>query len=155
VKDKTTKDLSHKSIELSDNNMGRLFQRAGRTYSERALSLLHERGFKDVKLSHSALFANLDLSGTQITTIAERAGMTKQAMGQLASDLEAKGYIRKSKDPEDRRAFIIQFTKLGEKALHAAYDIKVIIENEFKALLGRKNFAELQKTVLKLVANYD
>ncbi|TQV89440.1 MarR family winged helix-turn-helix transcriptional regulator [Aliikangiella coralliicola] len=148
------KKLQQKSIELRDNNLGRLFQRAGRAYSVRALSLLHERGFSDVKLSHSALFANLDLEGTQITVIAERAGMTKQAMGQLANDLEAKGYINKIKDPNDKRAYIIRFTKLGEKALHAAYDIKVIIEKEFEDLLGSKNVANLQKGLRKLIESY-
>ena len=148
------KELAQKSIELRENNIGRLFQRAGRLYSERALSLLHEQGYSDVKLSHSALFANLDLEGTQITTIADRAGMTKQAMGQLATDLETKGYIRKIKDPTDKRAFIVQFTDQGKKALHAAYDIKLKVEKEFQQVVGTKNLKALQDVLQNLLRGY-
>ena len=146
--------LGEKSAELRDNNVGRLFQRAGRLYSMRALELLHQEGFEDIKLSHSALFANLDLKGTQITVLAERAGMTKQAMGQLATDLELKGYIRKSKDPVDKRAYIIQFTKQAEKALHMAYAIKLKVEKEFASVLGNNQLASLNNLLKTLTDGY-
>jgi len=144
-------DLSEKSTELKENNLGRLCQKAGRAYSDKALSLLHQKGFADVTLSHTALFANLDLNGTIITTIAERAGMTKQAMGQLASDLEKKGYINKTRDLNDRRAILIQFTQLGRDAVRLAYDIKIVIEKEYNQILGKENIAILRELLQKLV----
>lgn len=146
--------LAEKSLQLRDNNIGRLFQRAGRIYSIRALELLHETGFHDIKISHSALLANLDLEGTHITQLAERAGMTKQAMGQLANDLEKKGYIRKTKDPVDKRATIIYFTKQGEKALHNAYEIKLKVEKEFEEILGKTQLTTLQNSLRKLIEGY-
>lgn len=148
------KTIEQKTIELRDNNIGRLFHKAGRIYSERALAFLHEKGFHDIKLSHGALFANLDIEGTQVTTLAERAGITKQAMGQLANDLEAKGYISKTKDPNDQRAFIIKFTELGKQAQHTAYDIKLMVEQEFTSLLGSKDVGALQNILQKLVNEY-
>ena len=145
------KNLGEKSIEMRDNNIGRLFQKAARDYSERALHLLHERGYTDITLYHTALLANLDLRGTHITTIAEKAGMTKQAMGQLANDLAEKGYVNKSKDPKDKRAIVIKFTPSGKKALHAAYDIKIQIEKDYKQLLGVENEAQLRRLLKRLI----
>jgi MarR family transcriptional regulator, temperature-dependent positive regulator of motility len=36
-------------------------------------------------LAHTTLLAHLDPDGTRITVLAERAGMTKQSMGQLVA----------------------------------------------------------------------
>ena len=79
--------LSKDLLEMRENNIGRLFQLATKSYSERALALLHDRGFTDITLFHTVLISNLDTEGAQITAIAEKAGITKQAMGQLANEL--------------------------------------------------------------------
>ena len=147
--------LSNNLVEMRENNIGRLFQHAARAYSERALALLHERGFSDITLFHTALISNLSTSGNQITTIAERAGITKQAMGQLVSELETKGYVKKTKKLNDKRAYLIQFTEHGENALRAAYDVKKMIDEEYKALLGIDNVAKLRTLLHTLINNKD
>lgn len=140
-------------IEMRKRNIGRLFQRAARSYSERALTLLHERGFSDITLFHTALIANLDTAGDKITAIAEKAGITKQAMGQLVNDLENKGYVKKTKSLNDKRAYLVQFTEYGKDALRAAYEVKIIIEEEYKELLGVDNVKNLRKLLEKLIAD--
>ncbi len=140
--------LSKDLLEMRENNIGRLFQLATKSYSERALALLHDRGFTDITLFHTVLISNLDTEGAQITAIAEKAGITKQAMGQLANELEKKGYVQKTKSTEDSRAYLIMFTERGKDALIAAYDVKVIIEKEYKELLGIENL-EVLRDVLK------
>lgn len=139
-------------IEMREKNIGRLFQRAARTYSERALTLLHERGFADMTLYHTVLIANLDASGDQITSIADKAGISKQAMGQIANDLENKGYVKKTKSLSDKRAYLIEFTDHGKDALRAAYDVKVIIEDEYKTLLGIDNVETLRALLGVLIS---
>ena len=144
---KLSKDL----LDMRENNIGRLFQHAARNYSERALALLHERGFSDITLFHTVLISNLDTAGAQISAIAEKAGITKQAMGQLVNDLEKKGYVKKTKSREDSRAYVINFTERGKDALLAAYEVKVIIENEYKALLGIDNVENLRELLKTLI----
>ncbi len=143
--------LSEDLIEMRENNIGRLFQHAARAYSERALTLLHEKGFSDITLFHTVLISNLDTSGAQISAIAEKAGITKQAMGQLANELEKKGYVKKTKSSEDSRAYLISFTERGENALLAAYEIKVIIEHEYQELLGLDNLDNLRGLLQTLI----
>ena len=60
-------------------------------------------------------------------------------MRQLVNDLEKKGYVKKTKSREDSRAYVINFTERGKDALLSAYEVKVIIENEYKELLGIDN----------------
>ncbi len=143
-------NLNENVLEMRDKNIGRLFQRVARAYSERAVKLLRERGFNDITLSHTALIANLDVGGTRITTLADRAGMTKQAMGQLAKELEEKGYTERVEDTSDKRASLIRFTELGKDALHAAYEAKLTIEAEYAGLLGEKEVAQLRNQLEKL-----
>ncbi|MCL1125689.1 MarR family winged helix-turn-helix transcriptional regulator [Shewanella surugensis] len=145
--------LSKNLIEMRENNIGRLFQQATRAYSERALTLLHERGFSDITLFHTVLISNLDTSGSQITTIADKAGITKQAMGQLVNELESKGYVKKTKNQHDKRAYLIQFTEHGKDALRAAYEVKIIIDNEYQARLGVDNLKTLRTLLQTLIDN--
>ena len=145
-------DIPDKLIEMRANNIGRLFQRAARTYSERALALLHERGFTDITLYHTVLIAILDINGDQITSIADKAGISKQAMGQIANDLCSKGYIQKTKSQTDKRAFLVEFTEHGKSALKAAFDVKLIIEDEYKILLGVEDTAQLRLLLERLIS---
>src|SRR5262245_23652165 len=57
-----------------------------------------------VRTAHAAVFGNIDSEGTRLSTLAERANMTPQAMGELVDDLVAKGYVTREPDPTDRRA---------------------------------------------------
>ena len=144
--------LTDSLMTMREKNIGRLFQRASRSYSERALALLHEKGFSDITLFHTVLIANLDTAGDQITSIAEKAGITKQAMGQVVNDLEKKGYVKKTKSLSDKRSYLIEFTEHGKDALRAAYEVKVIIEKEYMVLLGVDNVKKLRE-LLEILIN--
>ena len=58
-----------------------------------------------------ALVQNLDDAGTRLTTLAARAGMTKQSMLELVNKVEALGLIERRADESDRRAKTIAFTQ--------------------------------------------
>jgi DNA-binding MarR family transcriptional regulator len=138
--------------ELREENIGRQLLHAHRDFSTRAYEKLHKRGHTGLTLNHSALLANLDLEGTRITVLAERAGMTKQSMGELVQDLEQKGYVERTADPVDRRASAIKFTEAGCRYLVDAYEIKREIESEYEALIGAEGMAHLRE-MLKIMAN--
>ena len=139
-------------VALRQTNIGRLFQRATRAYSDRALTKLHARGHEGITLFHTALIANLDLEGTRISTLAHRAGISKQAMGQLVTDLSKRGYIEKKPDPADKRAALIFFTDLGWQALQDAFLVKKEIEAEYAAVLGETEMQQLRDNLEKLLA---
>ena len=138
-------------VALRQGNIGRLFQRAARAYSDLALIKLREYGHEGLTLFHTALISNLDLEGTRITTLAERAGVSKQAMGQLVADLEQRGYIERAPDPSDGRASLVKFTEQGWEFLQDAYRVKQAIEAEYAKILGEAEMNTLWDLLKRLI----
>ncbi len=136
---------------LRQQHIGRLFWRAHRAFSELAFEKLHERGYVGLSIVHTSLLAHLDLGGTQITTLAQRAGITKQAMGRLVDELESKGYVESLPDPADGRAKLVKFTGSGWQFLLDAHEIKQEIEAVYEQILGQERLAELRAALETLL----
>lgn len=144
-------DYDPELLALRQQNIGRLFQRAARMYSEIALKRVDQYGHKGLSVFHTALISNLDIEGTRIITLADRAGMTKQAMGQVVKDLEQRGYVYREDDPDDKRATLIKFTDLGVQFLNDAYEIKKEIEAQFATILGDDGMKTLYELLHQLL----
>ncbi len=125
-------------------NIGRLLLRAQRDFDAELNARLRERGYPDVRLAHSALFAQIDPQGTRSSELAERAGMTKQGMGQLVADLEKKGYVERVEDPADGRAKLVRLTKKGRQHVRDAREIIGEIEEAYALRLGDGRLATLR-----------
>jgi MarR family transcriptional regulator, temperature-dependent positive regulator of motility len=125
-------------------NIGRLLLRAQRDFDATLNAHLRERGYPDVRLAHSALFAHIDPEGTRSSELAERAGMTKQGMGQLVADLEKKGYVERVEDPGDGRARVVCLTKKGRRHVRDAREIIGEIEEAYARRLGDGRLEKLR-----------
>ncbi len=136
---------------LRHHNIGRLFLRAHRAYSTRAIELLREYGHDGLTLAHTNLLSNLDTAGTRITKLAELAGMTKQSTSQLVVDLEQRGYVERAADPSDARAAIIYFKEKGKQFLEDAFHVKLKLHVEYANILGDAEFQQLCGTLYKLL----
>ena len=137
--------------ELRDRHVGRLLLRASRAFNARAAEKLRARGYGGLSLAHIGLLPHLDEDGTRITTLAERAGMTKQGMGQLVVDLERQGLLTRAPDPADRRATLVRFTDAGLRFLADAVAVTGELEAEYAANLGEQRLAALRETLAVLV----
>jgi DNA-binding MarR family transcriptional regulator len=140
---------------LRQQHIGRLLLNAQRNYSQRAFTKIGQRGHPGLSLAHMNLFPHLDLKGTRITTLAERMGVSKQAIGAMVAELEAKGYLRREVDPGDRRAAVIAFTEAGWRFLQDAYEIKREIEAEYAAILGAEGLNNLRELLLRILHDHD
>ncbi|MCC7448578.1 MAG: winged helix-turn-helix transcriptional regulator [Anaerolineae bacterium] len=136
---------------LRQDHIGRLFLRAHRAFNDLAIQKLRAYGHEGLGIPHTGLLANLDLDGTHITVLAERTGITKQAVGQLVADLEQKGYVERVTDPADRRASLIKFTSAGWQFLLDAHQVKREIEAEYTAVLGEERMAQLRTALTMLL----
>jgi DNA-binding MarR family transcriptional regulator len=137
--------------DLREQHIGRLLLQAQRAFNQVAIAKLQQRGYAGLSLAHTALLPHLDLEGTRITTLAERAGITKQGMGQLVTDLERQGLVSRAQDPADGRASLVTFTEAGWAYLQAAHEVKREMEAEYAALLGEEKFAELRLLLHKVI----
>jgi DNA-binding MarR family transcriptional regulator len=82
--------------------------------------------------------------------LAERAGMSKQAMNQLLRSLEALGYLARSNAPDEGRARIVRLTKRGRAAYAKIHEILRDIEREWSAELEPKQFGQLKELLLRI-----
>jgi DNA-binding MarR family transcriptional regulator len=128
-------------------HLGRLLGEAARRFDERvlhlmahnvevplALSNLAARG--QVSAAHIHITRHVALEGSRLTDLAQRAGMSKQAMGDLVDQCEAWGLVMRATDPRDARARVVRFTPAGVAWLQAFRDAVAQAEAEFRAEVG-------------------
>ena len=137
--------------QARQHHIGRSLHRAARAFNDLALKKLHALGHTDLSLSHTNVLPHLEVEGTRIVTLAERAGMTKQGAGQLVAELAAHGYVERRPDPTDGRATQIHFTETGWQYLLDAQKVKQTIEAEYKAALGEDRWRELNAALTRLL----
>ena len=130
--------------DSQSDNIGRLLLRAQRDFDAQLNARLRERGYPDVRLAHSALFAHIEPEGTRSSELAEQAGMTKQGMGQLVADLEKKGYVERVEDPVDRRTKLVRLTKKSRRHVRDAREIIGEIEEAYALRLGNGRLETLR-----------
>jgi DNA-binding MarR family transcriptional regulator len=106
---------------------------------------LAERGFPDVRPAHNVVFQYLDAAGTTVSTLAERAEMTKQAMGELVAHLEERGYVDRVPDPADRRAKLVRPTAKGRDVYRAVRELIPEIEQQVVELIGATRMRQLRR----------
>jgi DNA-binding MarR family transcriptional regulator len=132
-------------------NIGVLLQALSRDFERRARGTLQARGHTELLPSHQVVFGNLGRSGTRLTVLAQQAGMTKQAMGQIVDDLEELGYVERIPDPKDGRAKIVRFTAAGLDFVCDAAEVLDEIWHEYAKLLGASELDRVQDALHKLL----
>ena len=130
--------------------IGALLRVPAQAIHRRIITKLNAAGFDDLRLPHIAVFLFPGPDGVRPGTLAERAGISKQAMNQLLRSLEALGYLARSDAPDEGRARIVRLTKRGRAAWAKIHDILRDIEREWSTELGAKRFTELKQLLLRV-----
>ena len=146
-------DTSPSTPHTSDDawrqtHFGRLLGHAMRKFDARVRSLMAQDDETPLALSnlaardkvgaaHIHITRHLSLQGDRITDLAERAGMSKQAMLDVVDQCEAWGLVTRVADPHDRRAKRVQYTDAGRE-WHWAFQRAVQqAEAEFVEAVGQ------------------
>lgn len=128
-------------------HLGRLLGHAMRRFDARVLQLmardvqvplaLSNLAARDqVSAAHIHITRHLALGGSRLTELAERAGMSKQAMGDLVDQCAAWGLVERVPDPRDARARTVRFTATGLDWLAAFQSAVAQAEAEFREAVG-------------------
>ena len=125
-----------------ENDLLRLVSTASTAIGTSLFTALAMKGHM-VRPAHVPVFAGLDPSGTNISTLANRAGISRQAMSGLVRDVEAAGYVRTVPDPADGRALIVELTDLGAQFCDAAIEVSAQLANEWRSKLGDDRYEAL------------
>lgn len=137
-------------------HLGRLLGHAMRRFDERVLHLMAHQPEVPLALSnlaarsqisaaHIHITRHVGLQGSRLSELADSAGMSKQAMGDLVDQCEAWGLVQRVPDRRDARAKQIRFTPAGLDWLQAFERAVQQAEAELRVQIG-----EEVATVLRL-----
>jgi DNA-binding MarR family transcriptional regulator len=132
-------------LKTEDILIGALLRVPAQAIHRRIITELNAAGFADLSLPHISVFQYPGPDGARPSVLAERAGISKQAMNQLLRSLEDLGYIARSDSPDEGRSRIVRFTRRGHAAFSRIFEILQDVEQEWKAELGARDFRQFKK----------
>ena len=133
---------------MAEPQLARLLLAAHRTLASELVLELEERGWPDLRASQAALVLNVDRRfGTRLTELARRAGVTKQAMMVVVDELEVRGFVRRTPDPEDGRAKVVRLTARGRTLAAECRRAVAAVEARARRTLGGRRYELLRETL--------
>ena len=111
---------------------------------------LASRSFDGMTPAFASLIPLLDAQGARSTALAQRAGVTKQAMSQLIRELGKRGYVEQVADPTDTRAKLVRLTPRGVALRAACLDVRAELQALAARALGEDALRRLQQDLGQL-----
>ncbi|HVX90825.1 MAG TPA: MarR family transcriptional regulator [Candidatus Paceibacterota bacterium] len=141
-----------KKPPVATKNMliGALLRVPAQSIQRRIIKELNAAGFEELSMPHMAVLQFPGPDGTRPGTLAERAGMSKQAMNRLLGSLEDFGYLVRNDAPDEGRARVVRLTKRGHATYAKIHVILHDIEHEWRNELGSKDFAQLKALLFRV-----
>ncbi len=125
--------------------------KCARLVNERALAGLpvhpeHGR----LRQSHTALFPFVTLEGIRITELAQKVGISKQAVGQLVDELVLFGVFERINDSTDSRAKLVRWTAKGQQGLLSGMKHLGELEAQLATAIGPSAWQHLREGLILL-----
>lgn len=116
------------------------------------LMLEHGEGYQDVNRGEGLALLILDRSkaGLSAGMLSEAMHLTTGRMANILKQLEAKGYIERSHDPQNRRRTVITLTEAGGEHVGELYEEAKSRAAVVLRKLGREDTEELIRIFRKL-----
>jgi DNA-binding MarR family transcriptional regulator len=138
-----------------NSRLYRPLARTLRVYNKRLVQALQARGFEDFSPAFPRILSNLDTQGSRVGLLAARAGLTRQAAGQLIAEIERCGYVKRRPATDDARATIVRFTPRGRRLLENVFELVEAMEAGFAAIVGQAEFERLKLTLARIADHVD
>ena len=132
--------------------LGSLLNAAGQRLGAELDAALQEAGFLDLRAAHAPVFMAIDPDGSRVTALAEKAAMSKQAVGELIRYLVGHGYLAVDTDPDDRRAKRVTLTESGWDALDLGERVIADYDTWLDHAVGADQVASLRAVLHRIIA---
>ena len=111
---------------------------------------LAKRGHDGLTGAQANAIGYLDPLGTRASVVAERMGVSKQAVSQFIDELERMGYVERVADPLDARAKLVRCTRKGVRYCKDVEAARAAIEKEVVPRLGQRGLLELRSQLQRV-----
>lgn len=127
--------------------------RCGQLFNERGIARVNAEARRPMlREAHTRLIPHLQTpGGIRMTALAQKLGVTKQAVQQLVADMVDEGVVRLALDPYDARARRVMLTEFGLTALMHGTKKLLEIERTVAARLGKREVQQLHKLLSALL----
>jgi DNA-binding MarR family transcriptional regulator len=134
-----------------DADLARLLLGATRAFEREMLARLARAGLDMLAPRHLTVLRALDAGpGARASAIARDAGVTRQAVAQVVTELKQLGIIEQAPDPTDTRAKLVRYTTFGLDGYRRALAVFTELEREHIQLLGPTRIAALKQDLRSL-----
>ncbi|WP_260753861.1 MarR family winged helix-turn-helix transcriptional regulator [Mycobacterium sp. SMC-8] len=125
----------------------------GEWMTRTSLARLQRSGHHNLRPAHARLMVFLAWEGSRVSDLAADLGVTKNAVGQLVTELESFGYVERAPDPVDGRAKIVRYTERGRGVLRDNLAISVALDAEVEHIIGAERFEWLREALADIFAS--
>jgi DNA-binding MarR family transcriptional regulator len=134
----------------ADISLASLF--AGWAMADEIQRRLAAAGFADVRFNDGVVNQHLIAGPLTIGALAERLGVSQQAASKSVADLERRGYVERTADPDDARARLVALTARGRGVIAAAREQRAALAGELAERLGARRVESAARRLLDIVA---
>lgn len=131
--------------------MPALVQLLAATGGPRLKAAFAEAGLDGIRPAQAVALVPLATGGLHASDLADRLGVSRQAVAQAVTALERHGYVSRAANPVDARTRIIELTPRGRQALRVMRSNAVDSEKRWEQVIGQRRLAELRKTLQLLL----
>ena len=135
-------------------NLGLLLFIPYRHIENAALDAVRAHGH-EVPISQARVFQRIAPRGSRMSELAEAAQVSKQTLTSIVDQLEKAGYVRRTPDPSDARARLVQITELGHQLVAWGASAVAEVEAQWEAHLGKARARQLRELLAELCAITD
>jgi DNA-binding MarR family transcriptional regulator len=112
-------------VAFNENNLARIMRQVNRMVNTEFTQFMTEKGYNNLTSRHLNVFDNIELTGTNIITLARKAFITKQAMSKLVKELHTAELVWTVVNPDDTRVLWVFPTN---KAIELMEEYKEVLE---------------------------
>jgi DNA-binding MarR family transcriptional regulator len=98
---------------FNDHNLARLVRTVERHITNQISRELQIHGYTSLSARHLQVFEHLDTEGVSIIQLAQRAGISKQAMSKMVKEVAHEGFVNVVTDDRDNRVQLVNVTQKG------------------------------------------
>jgi DNA-binding MarR family transcriptional regulator len=127
---------------------------AARVVADRLGEAVERAGVDDMRTPFGYVIRVLADRDRTLTELADLLGVSKQAAIKIVDEMEARGFLSRHPDPDDRRVKLLRLTEKGMNVRRAALAASHAIERELRRDLGDPEVDALRTTLEALLVRH-
>jgi len=147
--------MANHSQDVDSPDLAILIVGAARVVADRLGEAVARAGVDDMRTPFGFVIRVLAERDRTLTDLADLLGVSKQSAIKIVDEMEAREFLTRHPDPEDRRVKLLRLTDKGRKVRQTAVAASHTIERELRRSLGDPDVDALRSALETLLARHE